>query len=101
MITLAVLAPVAAVVGLRLGYNHCSVIDPFGLPWDALPLTIARLICLLVVLASTAALAFGFTRRYLRITAVVLLTCSAVAIIPGFFVFFILLFGDPGPECIA
>lgn len=101
MITLAALAPVAAVVALRLGYNQCSVIDPFGLPWEALPLTIVRLTCLLIVLASTAGIVFGFTRLHLRLTSVVLSVCSAVAVIPGFFVFFILLFGDPGPECIT
>lgn len=94
MILLAIIAPVAAVVFLRLGLNQCSVIDPFGLPWEVVPLTLVRTVCVAIVVASSVFIVVGFTRRELRVFAAASVAISVVAVVPGVIALFLLMFGD-------
>lgn len=101
IVGLALIAPIVVVIGLRLMFRTCLILNPLGLPWPEPMRTAVHVLCLLVFLASTAGIVFGFVKRDLRPAAIVAAIYSALAVIPGFIVSFALVYGDPGPNCVV
>ena len=101
MIALVLLSPLAVVLSLRLSYEICIIFNPFGLPWPAPTRIIVRIVSAAIVIGSVAGIAYGFTRRELRVASIVLTIYSALISIPTFLFFFLTIYGDPGPNCIV
>jgi len=99
MTVLAVTAPLAAVLFLRLGFETCVIINPLGLPWPSAFKTTVRIISAIVVVASTVAIAWGFRHPELRGTSTTLGVYSAIMVIPASLTLFFNYYGDPGPDC--
>lgn len=100
MTALAILAPVAAVLLLRLSMEICIILNPLGLPWPTSTKTVVRIACATVVIASTAAIFLTRKHAELRGTSRVLAIYSAIMLIPGFFAFFLMVYGDPFGGCV-
>jgi hypothetical protein len=100
MIVLALLAPIAAVLSLRLSFEACLVLNPLGLPWPDAIKVVVRVLCAMILLASTAGMCFGFAVRQLRGVAIFVLIYSIFAVFPGFIAFFLTVYGDPAANCV-
>ena len=89
-------APVAAFLLIRVPMG-CSVLNLFGLPWpnDVTATVLAS--CAIVALVSSALTFGGMAFRSVRSASVAILWYWAAALVPGFFVLFLSLYGDPGP----
>ena len=100
MVVLSLIAPWAVALFLRLAFRACTGFNVWALPWPEPVRAIAQVFCALVVLASTAGIAYGYTRRELRPTSIALTVASAIFVIPTMFLFVLTIFGDPGPDCV-
>lgn len=101
MIALAILAPLAAVLSLRLSFEACPVLNLFGLPWPAVPKVLVRTICALILVGTVASMIAGLQSLRFRAAAIFVAAYSAVMVFPGFVLLFLLIYGDPGPNCVA
>jgi hypothetical protein len=98
--TLAGLAPLSLVLFLRLSYHVCAVLNVLALPWPEPLREIVHWTAGLVWLASTVGLIVALTRRDLRRTGLALLVWSVIITFPTFMLLFLIVYGDPGPNCI-
>jgi len=100
IVLLAILAPIAVPVVFRLLMKQCAVLNLLGLPWPPV-LEIATVIVGVAIIAtSTFALIYGLATPGLRVVSGVMCGYSAIAAIPVMIVFFFLVYGDPGPNCV-
>lgn len=97
--TLAGLAPISLILFLRLSYHACAVANVLGLPWPEPLREIIHWTAGLVWLASTVGLIVALTRKELRWPGVAMLIWSGAITIPAFFLFFFIVYGDPGVGC--
>ena len=100
MTTLALLAPIAVVLSIRLSVEACLVMNPLFLPWPDAVKVAVRVASALVVVASTALIVRGFWLPQLRDASKRLSIYSALFVIPAGFLLFLTVYGDPGPNCI-
>lgn len=97
---LAGATPMSVVLFFRFQFSGCVGLNFFGVPWPEPWQTLAQLVCVSVVLGVAVLTVTSFAIRSLRWVAVAVLGWLVVATIPTFFVFFISVFGDPGPGCV-
>ncbi|HEY9497869.1 MAG TPA: hypothetical protein VIQ78_02475 [Terrimesophilobacter sp.] len=97
---LAGLAPISAVIFLRLSYKACVVLNILGLPWAEPWREIAHWGTGVIWLASTVFLIFALATPHLRRAGLAMLIWSAVIALPTFFLYFLVVYGDPGAYCV-
>jgi hypothetical protein len=97
---LAGLAPISAVIFLRLSWKVCIVLNPLGLPWAEPWREIAHWGAGAIWAASTVMLVIALIRPSLRRAGIAMLVWSAAIAIPTFFLYFLTVYGDPGIDCI-
>lgn len=100
---LAGLAPISLVVFLRLSSHSCAVMNVLALPWAEPWREIAHIGAGVVWLGSTVFLivASAVSRLKLQRAAVAMWIWSGAITIPTFFLYFLTVYGDPAPGCIA
>ncbi|MFC5501097.1 hypothetical protein ACFPJ4_02460 [Lysinimonas soli] len=97
---LAGLAPISAVVFLRLSHKACAVWNVLGLPWAEPWRDLAQWSALLIWLASTVSLIVAVTTPRIRRAGVAMWIWSAAIAVPTLFLNFLVVYGDPGPSCV-
>jgi hypothetical protein len=98
---LASLAPISLVIFLRLSYKACAVANLLSLPWAEPWREFAHWGTGMIWLASTVFLIVALVTPRLRRAGKAMLIWSAIIAIPTFFLYFILVFGDPSLDCVA
>jgi len=98
--TLAGLAPISLILFIRLSFHTCAVLNVLALPWPEPLREITHWTAGGVWLASTIGLILALTRRDLRRPSVALWIWSMAIAVPAFVLFFLIVYGDPGPGCI-
>lgn len=99
--TLAGASPVSAFLFFRFQYPGCVGLNFFGIPWPEPWQTLAQLATAGVVVGAvvlTAVCLFIFSTRR---TALTVLAWIVAAAIPTSLLFFLSIYGDPGPGCIG
>jgi hypothetical protein len=99
--TLAGASPVSAFLFFRLQYPGCVGLNVLGVPWPEPWQSLAQLATAGVVFGAvvlTAVCLFIFSTRR---AAVTVLAWFVVAAIPTSLLFFLSIYGDPGPGCIG
>lgn len=97
LITVAIPAPAALAVLMRLSRPTCTVMNWLGLPWTDEAKTVGVVLCLALLAAALAGTVAGALVRSHRSLAVGLLIYGVCAFL---FAVFALYFGDPSPDCI-
>jgi hypothetical protein len=97
---LAGLAPISAVIFLRLSTRACVVLNILGLPWAEPWREIAHWGAGAIWIASTIFLVVALITPSLRRAGVAMLVWSAVIAVPTFFLYFLTIYGDPAANCV-
>jgi hypothetical protein len=98
---LAVLAPFAAFVAIRIGLvRTCVGFNTLGLPWHPVLSTAVMTLGILVVIASFAMIVIGFCTPGMRIAAAAAILFGVLSAVPVLIVLFANVYGEFGGDCI-
>lgn len=96
---LAGLAPLCVVLFYRLSIRSCPVMNLLGLPWPEPLREIVRIASGVVLLLSLMLTVYGLFQKRYRVSAIAIAVFYCLMAIPTFVFMFLLVFGDPGPNC--
>lgn len=94
------LVPATIAILLRLMVHQCPVLNPLQLPWPDDVRLAVRLVGVAIVVVAATGLLWSWNRPELAGAARVMRTYLLIMAAPTFFLFFLLVYGDPGPDCI-
>lgn len=94
------LVPATVAILLRLLVHQCPVLNPLGLPWPDDVRLAVRVLGSVIIVAAAVGLMWSWNRRELAGAARVMRTYLLITAFPALLLFFLLIFGDPGPDCV-
>jgi hypothetical protein len=96
IVVTGLVAPVAGFLLIRVPAG-CSVMNMFGLPWPNDVTTVVLVSCGSVALAASVLALGGLAVNTVRSASVAILWYWVAMLVPGSFLLFLSLWGDPGP----
>jgi hypothetical protein len=100
IVAAGVLAPIAVVLAFRLSIKACIVMNPLLLPWDPRVHLAVHMASLTILAVAAVGIIVGYAIPSLRRMSNALLIYGAVSAVPVMVLFFIVVYGDPGPNCV-